>query len=267
MELKNLDGELATAVQEATMWSGEFDKLAASFMSGVSPDKTKARRVGGEIAQQGQKLKATLDELEGSADFQAREAYHTLEVMARRRNVVSMRAVEQLMNWQGQGLVAFADNRPLAPMPPSIDPQRIQGAAPRSPADQSIIEATLPNLLPFTESDFDAAEAREAVLLKGEFQRLCRDHKQLIGLGETFGGFDPVGKEFYLGQLEQIAFRWEELIDDAQRAGVDMNPAFVSMSKERLRRANMRPDEFRNMVEEVYDIFRNQAEKDKGIGS
>lgn len=266
MELRSTDQELANIVQEATKWSGEFDQLAASFMSGISPDKAKARRVGTEITQQGQKLKEVLDQLEFSKDFQAVEAYLTLESMANRTTALNFRSVEQLVTWQGQGLLAFAENKPLGPLPTGIDPATIKGASPgANPSGHIRLESGLARVLPFTEEAFDAAGGQEALLLKGEFERLCKEHKQLVGLGETYGDFDPAGKEFYLGQMAQIAFRWEELIDNAQLAGVALNPAFRAMSEEHLRRADLSADGFRALMEDVHDVLRDQANREKGI--
>uniref|UniRef100_A0A7S4PZU3 Uncharacterized protein n=1 Tax=Alexandrium monilatum TaxID=311494 RepID=A0A7S4PZU3_9DINO len=271
MELRSIDQELALVVSDATKWSGEFAQLASAFMSGVSPDKAKARTVGTEISRQGQKLRAVLDELEGSKDFQAMEAYHTLEVMARRTNAPSLRSVEQLVNWQGDGLLAFADGRPLGPLPPGVDPQSMAGAAPgpagASPTNRVVMDSGMPRVLPFTEADFDAVDSQESRLLKVEFQRLCKEHKQLIGLGETYGDFDSAGKEFYLGQMAQTAFRWEELIDEAQMAGIKVNSAFRAMSEDYLQRASLSADDFRKLVDDVHEIFRKQAEKEKGIGA
>jgi len=195
MALRSIDQELAAVVHEATKWSGEFARLAQAFSAGIAPDKEQARKVGTQIGEQGKKLKAILDEMEQSKDFQAMEAYYTLEVQARRAKAPSMRAIEQLVNWQAAGLIAFADGRPLAPMPPGVDPTAMQAAAPGTAGGDTktrvLYEPGTPRMLPFSEDDFDAVPGEAAAFLKAEFQRLSRDHRQLVGLGRPTETLTP----------------------------------------------------------------------------
>merc|ERR1719401_2281445 len=190
MENCNVDNALASVVADASRASVEFAQLAALFNAGITPDAKRARQVGATIGEQGARLKSILDELERSTDYQAKETYHTLELSARRQRVPSFRTVEQLVNWQANGLLSFAEGRPLAPMPAGVDPNAIAAVAPgavgASPQDRLVTQLALPRVLPFEAEDFDLASGAQANFLKAEYERLCRDHKQLIGLGETY---------------------------------------------------------------------------------
>jgi len=273
MQHRSLDKGLAQIVEESAITNLEFSQLASSVMAGIEPSKEKSRRVGTEMKRHGMKLRGLLDELETSKDFQAMEAYQTLEAMARRANLPGYRAVEQLMNWQGDGLIASADGRPPPPMPRGLDPGILSSTpgaitpADASPANRPTIDLGIGRFLPFSEAEFEAVETEESAALKAEFERLCRDHEQLVGLGETYGDFDPAGKEYYLGQMAQTAFRWEALMDDAQMAGISISPAFRDMSETYLGRSRLSPDDFRTILEEVHDFFQMQVDMEKGVGA
>merc|ERR1719401_1900742 len=256
MENCNVDNALASVVADASRASVEFAQLAALFNAGITPDAKRARQVGATIGEQGARLKSILDELESSTDFQAKETYHTLELTARRQRVPSFRTVEQLVNWQASGLVAFAEGRPLAPMPPGVDPEAIAkvapGAAGAAPQDRVVTSLTLPRVLPFQAEDFDEAPGTGARLLKGDFERLCREHQQLIGLGEKYGSFDAKGKQVYLDQVARLAPRWETLVEDARREGLTPSAGFRRVSEEYLRRAGLTPAGFRDFITDVH---------------
>ena len=186
---RSIDRELATVVAESSRHSGDFATLAASFGAGVPPDKAKAKQVGMAMAEQGKRLKVVLDELEKATDFQAKESYHVLEMKAQRLNMPTLRTMEQVVNWQADGLFAFAEGRPLAPMPAGVDAQALGAAAPgpagANPMQRNMFEPTLPRCLPFTLEDFDAAPDVIAGPLRSEFEKLVKDHDQLIGLGRS----------------------------------------------------------------------------------
>lgn len=270
MQARNIDRELAQVVSEATRHSGEFAQLAAMFSAGVAPDKAKARQVGTEIVRQGEKLKGVLDELEKSKDFQAIEAYHTLQLTAQRMKMPTLRTVEQVVSWQGYGLLAFADGRPLAPMPQGLDANALAASAPGAagadPQKRIFSEPSLPRSLPFMPQNFEGLPGPMVAGLRVEFGRLVREHEQLIGLGATYGDFDTAGKEFYLDQMAQVAFRWEELMLDARQEGIIPNPGFRAMSEEYLRRADMTPLEFQKLVSDVHQILRRNVAKEAAAG-
>lgn len=267
MRSRNIDSELAQLVSEATRHSGEFAQLAAAFGAGISPDKARARQVGTDIARQADKLKSVLDELEQSKDFQAMESYHTLQKTAQRLRMPTLRTVQQLVSWQGHGLLSFAENRPLSPMPAGVDAAALSAAAPGAaggmdPSKRMVFEPALPRALPFSLEDFDEAPGEEAKGLKVEFERLVREHEQLVGLGATFGDFDTAGKEFYLDQMSQVTFRWGELMDDAKRLGLVPSRGFQSLSEEYLGRAGLSARDYRQLVDEVHDTIRQQVAKE-----
>jgi len=273
METRNIDQELASVVSAASRESSEFAQLAAQFGAGISPDTRKAREVGQEIAQQGSRLKAILDEMEQSNDFQAIETYHTLEMTAKRMNMPTFRTVEQLVNWQAGGLLAFADGRPLAPMPPGVDPAAIAAVAPgdagSAPRERMFAELAMARSLPFEAEDFDdlpGGGSSEVQFLKADFQRLVKEHKQLVGLGETYGGFDTAGKEYYLNQMALIECRWEDVIRAARGVGLSPSEQFLATSKAYLNRAGFTATGFRELVAEVHGILRQQVAREAVTG-
>jgi len=263
MEGGALDNELAYVVSEATGQSGEFGMLATQVAAGIQPDPRRSKKVGMEMNQQGERLKGVLDKMETSTDFQAMEAYMTMELNARKVGAVSMRTVQALVTWQGQGLIAMADNQPMPPTPPGVDFAAVANAAPGTmggnPKERMFCQPALPRTLPFSAMEFDAVESEESQLLQVEYRKLVKDHQQLVGLGESFGDFDAAGKEYYLDQFAGITTRWKELFVSAREAGVRPSAGFQAFSKEYLR-ASLSPAAYFDLVQEVHSQIKQQVQ-------
>jgi len=266
MEGRGIDTELASIMAQATAQSGNFEQLAAQFSAGVSPDPSKVRAVADGMRYQGSALKEMLDGVEHSKDFQAIETYYTLEASARKNNVPSFRTVERFVNWQGDGLVAFSQGLPLPPLPFGVDPVALQSSVQDARA-QNRVHNLNPNLvreLPYHDADFEG-KGLAADEVKAVYEKLIHDQKDLVGLGETYGDFDPAGKDYYLTQIEQLPGRWEKLMKKAQKAGINPNPRFMSYSYEYLQRAGLTARQFTSLVKDVYWELRKQVEVEKAM--
>lgn len=269
MEQGSLDSQLARVVGDATMESGDFALLAAQAAAGIPPDPRKSKVVGQRLVDQGQRLKKVLDDMELAQDFQAVESYYTMEFTARNVGTTSMRVVEKLMTWQGQGLMSMADGRPPPPFPPGLDPAVLASAASAapgpagsSPRERVCYDPALPRSLPFTDSEFDAVPSEHSASVKAEYEKLVQDHQNLVKLGETYGSLDNAGKQFYLDESAAIKLRWQNLFANAGRAGVKVTPLYEAYSEELLKRSNLSVTSFLNLVETVHRELRRKADQE-----
>lgn len=77
--------------------------------------------MGFDLKEQGQQLRRLLDAMEESSDFQVLEAYHVMEMKAKKMGAPSARTVEQMTSWQGAGIMAEADGMMVPPPPIGAD--------------------------------------------------------------------------------------------------------------------------------------------------
>lgn len=45
--------------------------------------------------------------------------------------------------------------------------------------------------------------------VSSRYEKLCRDHAALVQMGESYGGYDPLGKLAFLDALEAVEERWD----------------------------------------------------------
>merc|ERR1719436_2099106 len=129
-----------------------------------------------------------------------------------------------------------------------------------------LFESALPRTLPFIPDDFEGSASPDATHLKLEYDRLAKEHEQLIGLGATYGDFDTAGKEYYLDQVAQISFRWQELMEDARKIGITPSEGFKGLSEEYLSRAQLNTQSFMALMDGVHEELRQQVAKEAAQG-
>ena len=56
--------------------------------------------------------------------------------------------------------------------------------------------------------------------VSSRYEKLCRDHAALIRMGESYGGYDPLGKLAFLDALEAVEKRWDPPVRASASASV-----------------------------------------------
>eukprot|EP00929_Paragymnodinium_shiwhaense_P091162 TRINITY_DN51198_c0_g2_i1.p1 TRINITY_DN51198_c0_g2~~TRINITY_DN51198_c0_g2_i1.p1 ORF type:complete len:384 (-),score=90.14 TRINITY_DN51198_c0_g2_i1:16-1167(-) len=259
MEQRNVDQEMAAAIMKAQIGAGKFQVMMQSFAAGIPPDKGQARDVGQQMSDRAQELKRILDTLQTSRDFQAIETFYAMETTAELKQITSSRAVQRLLQWQADGLLAYSKGLPMPPPPMGLQQQVQAGSAGLQASGGGGI---LERILPFTEEDFESALNKDQVpLLKAEYERLQEDHEELIRQGETYGEQENIGKLSFLDNMDAILERWEEFMLAAAKAGLEPGLLFSKTSSEYLKRAGLAPIGYKDLVREVLNRMRADVQR------
>lgn len=232
------------------------------------PDEKSVSEAAREVGLKVQQFKEFLDKLEGSKDFQVLERFQEQELLALNRKGMSYRNWERATRWTVENVEAMIAGRPMPPQPPGLVlPKNSLQGRPKSMPDDSTSKPKPSEVsaLPFTEADFDAVPGEEAKALKDDFLKLVQDHKQTLQLGHSYGDFDPSGKQYFLSQMMQIAWRWEDLIEEAQDADIAVDQVYAEKSKRRKRNWGYSAHDYKKLVEDVNTLFRTQSERDQFI--
>mmetsp|Transcript_45108 Transcript_45108/g.102453 ORF Transcript_45108/g.102453 Transcript_45108/m.102453 type:complete len:136 (-) Transcript_45108:85-492(-) len=103
-------------------------------------------------------------------------------------------------------------------------------------------------------------DALEGEVVREEFEKLSRDHEQLIKMGENYGSFDRAGKVMFLDQVEAVESRWEVFMARFKLMG-KLNPEYMSQAEAYLQKVSMTPNEFRDILKQAHNIMREDAER------
>merc|ERR1719189_635014 len=153
----------------------------------------------------------------------------------------------KLLRFQVDCMRAFAEGT-LPPPPPS----GVDFTMPKQSARDMFARQTM-DAEPFDPSVF------KSDVVKEEYEGLCRDHRQLIKMGENFGTFDPLGKLAFLDQLEAIEGRWDIFFGRLGLTG-DLNPEYKEQSEQFLKGMGLGASQFREVLRGAHAAMRRDAE-------
>jgi len=245
----------------------EMAKIQLDAQLGKEPDPGKVRELAGEMDKAYTQWEVLVTKLRNSEDFQSREYYMLTQCHLKRQNK-SFDQVGLMVKFQIDCMQAFASGSP-PPMPPlGLDLSMPEEGGPSPAAAMGAAEITAE---PFTgrESLFESDVVRE------EYGALCRDHQQLIKMGETYGTFDPLGKIAFLDQLERVeddddgerrreTERWDIFYGRCSLQG-GLNPDFREQCEAYLASLGLPRGEFRNLLSKAHKALRKEAEVERGL--
>mmetsp|Transcript_53775 Transcript_53775/g.136458 ORF Transcript_53775/g.136458 Transcript_53775/m.136458 type:complete len:383 (-) Transcript_53775:19-1167(-) len=255
----NFHAEMVQIIGRSEEYSYEFAEIVRIANLGMIPEKGKCRNVGIKMRNLGQALMDVLDRMEDSEDYQQIEAYILMDLTSK-KTTAPMKDIALVMLWQAECLLALADQRPPPAMPEDLDISKFpEGAAGGG---------GMPDLSPTLSMPFDAEQFQEsanpdAPRLQGVYERLCGEHEKLISLGEGFANFDARGKEYYLDQMSQVIFKWQELFEGCERAGILPTEEYQACSETYQKNTGRPPAGYLALVEEVLEVFRDLVDQEK----
>jgi Domain of unknown function (DUF1825) len=256
----------------------EMSRLQEDFFAGKTPEMDRLLRVAEELEREVENWLQLMARLRLSGDFQTREYSKLTQAHLGQFNTTT-ESVSETVRWQAACLRAMATNT-APPFPPAslnlaqmmeFVQQQDPSAAAAASGPPSTAVAGGPNLSAMMaapkiqDTPFDAnCKAFESPTVREEYERLCRDHSQLIELGSTYATFDPLGKLAFLDEIEKIQDRWDVFFARFQLMGV-LNRRYVQQCDEFL--ASMRMDEaqYRDLLQRSHDLMRKEAEEERNL--
>ena len=198
-----------------------------------------------------------------STDFQSREYAH----MTQAHLLTYTDSVEDLaasMKWQAACLRAMANNESPPLPPPGVNFNKLLQAAQddTSPSIGTMM-ATAERL---TAKPFRGDEAifESSPLVKHEFEQLCRDHQHLVDFGGNYGNFDPLGKLYFLDEIQKIHERWDVFFARASLMEmIDSN--YTRQVHDFLEAMDLNETTYRQQLDEAHQIMRRAAEKERNM--
>jgi hypothetical protein len=239
----------------------EMARLQLDMQIGQMPDPERLRKVAVGIDAAVDDWENLLTRLKISSDFQTRE-YAKLTQAHLASHGQNANEIAVMMRWQSKCMLAISQNRP-PPFPPAgVDVMKMMSEAKKSeekgkiaPSMTQMATAEKITSTPFTGDE--PAFKEETVKL--EYEALCRDHNDLIGLGASYATFDPVGKLAYLDQIEAIGERWDIFFARFSLLG-QLNQDFVKQCNGFLDSMGLDEQGFRGLLKDTHDIMRKDAE-------
>ena len=226
---------------------------------GNTPDPEKLRNIAAEIEESVEDWENLITRLRISNDFQTRE-YAKLTQAHLDSHGQTSNEIAKVMKWQSQCLYAMADNQPPPLPPPDVDIMKLMQTAEdkKPPSIAGMTNAEYINTTPFngSESAFDSPVVRE------EYEKLCRDHNQIIEMGGKYSSFDPLGKIAYLDMVEGIEERWDVFFARFSLMG-SLNQQFVKECNAFLESMGLDEGEFRVLLSEAHRLMREDAEAER----
>jgi len=262
LEAGPLGEEMEFSVEFAPRFALEFSRMQLEMQAGGTPDKAKMIQLADDLTKAADKTSTALKRMQMSTDFQAREFYKMTEAFALRKGE-TINWMGPLMRWQADGMRAFANGLPPPPPPPGIDMDKVAEQQ-KASQQQTLVGQGKPEIidvLPFTGSE----EAFKSETVKKEYEELCRDHSNLIKMGERYGGFDPAGKIAFLDAVQDIEDRWDVFYARFSLLGA-LNPEFKKQISAYLESMGISPAEYREVLREAHDIMRKDAEAERVRG-
>jgi len=244
--------------EQAPDFATDMAKVQSDMQIGGQPDKALLFRVADGIDQAVDQWETLLAQLKSSGDFQTIE-YRKLVDVHLSKHGVTPTSISSMMRWQGRCMRALALNSP-PPMPPTdLDLASMMnnaGGKESTPSLNRMTNAQKITSCPFNESAFKNEAIRD------EFEKLCRDHNELIESGAKYSEFDPKDKIIFVGQIEEIEDRWDifytrfSLMDE-------LNPDFVEQCNDFLESMNLNEKEYRKLLKGAHIAMQKNAEREE----
>jgi len=261
-----MEPRMEALTEKGPQFATEMARLQAELMAGNQPDPEKLQQWADDMDAAVEQWTVLVQRLNLSKDFQTRE-YALLCKAHLQSHDTSTSQIASLMRWQADCLRAMARHQPPPLPPPDVDLTKmmdLQASSP-NPSEQKRPPslAAMTAAEPITEPPFTGHEpAFESEMVQSEHEQLCRDHRQLIELGEKYDDFDPLGKLCYLDQVEKIHERWEVFLARFQLLGA-LNPVYLQECKAFLASLGLDEEQYRELLGQAHAWMREEAEAER----
>ncbi|KAL7566004.1 hypothetical protein ACA910_011024 [Epithemia clementina (nom. ined.)] len=255
-----LDAPVEELTVEGPQFATAFSRIKLDLDLGNTPDKDQVLEAADKLKRSVAKWEATTNTMRNSCDFQIREFAKLAEAHIAKYGE-SIDNVVAGLKWQADCLRAMANQDAPPPPPPGLDLGKMlaaaqnQGSSPPSMVGLSAAER-------ITATPFSGDEpAFESPTVKEEFESLCQDHNNLIQLGAQYGKFDPVGKLYFLDEIEKIEERWDIFFARFSLMKA-INPKYVRQCNEFLKSMKMDEKDYRKLLKQCHDLLRQEADRE-----
>ena len=254
--------------EKGPKFATETARLQAELMAGNQPDPEKLQKWADDMDATVEQWTVLVQRLNLSQDFQTRE-YALLCKAHLLSHDTSTSQIASLMRWQAECMRAMARNQP-PPMPPSdVDLTKMMDLATQDPSATGQQPKQPPSIAAMTaaeaitEPPFTGNEpAFASEMVQSEHEQLCRDHRQLIEFGEKYDEFDPLGKLYYLDEVEKIQERWEVFFARFQLLGA-LNPVYIQQCNAFLASMGLDEEQYRELLGKAHELMREEAEAER----
>jgi len=231
-----------------------MNKFETSVQSGQRMDGEEGLELARELRAANEMWLSSNFRMRNSEDFQALEFYKMTEAKMIREGL-SMEMLEALMKWQPDMMDALFAGRSPPPPPPGLDQAKMQAVGTKMSSLLGSASTPPPRTTPFS------IEAMESDVVRAELEKLTHDHENLIGFGQGYRGFDPLGKQAFLEQIALIEDRWKVFMGRFQLLGA-LNPEFVRESEAFLRSGGLTVDNFNDLMDDTHRLMREDADRE-----
>jgi hypothetical protein len=239
----------------------EMTKIQLDMSIGEMPDPERLHRVADGLEQAVDQWESLVARLRLSSDFQTRE-YAKLTQAHLQSHGMTVDGIASMIRWQAGCMRAMANNTP-PPMPPAhMDLEQLMNNNQQreKPSITAMAAAETITVSPFSKN----SPAFEAPNVKQEHDTLCRDHRNLIEFGAKYDSFDPLGKFYYLDEIEKIEDRWDVFFTRFKLMG-QLDATYLQQCDRFLASMGMNEEEYRKLLKQSHALMREEAEAERNL--
>ena len=238
----------------------EMSRFQLDLQMGQTPDPNRLKKVAEGIDAAVDQWENLITRLRLSQDFQTRE-YAKLTQAHLSDHGVTIEGIGNMMRWQSGCMRAMANNLPPPMPPPDLDLTKMMNGAnannpPPSVSAMSQAEQITSNPFEGNEKAFESSQVKE------EYEKLCRDHMNLIEFGGKYDTFDPLGKLRFLDEIEKIEERWDIFFSRFSLMGA-LNKEYIEQCNAFLSGMGMDEEKYRKLLKTAHRIMREDAEAER----
>lgn len=237
----------------------EMARLQLDMQMGQTPDKDRLLTVADDLDAAVSDWENLVTRLRLSQDFQTRE-YAKLTQAHLDNHGETVENIASVMRWQAGCMRAMANQTPPPMPPPGIDLQKMMEQANDKdrPSITAMTAAEQITATPFTGNE----PAFESPTVKEEYEKLCRDHVSLIEFGSKYDGFDPLGKLYYLDEIEKVEERWDVFFARFSLMGA-LNKQYIRQCNNFLAGMGMNEEDYRKLLKKCHQMMRDDADAER----
>ncbi|GAX27793.1 hypothetical protein FisN_13Hh100 [Fistulifera solaris] len=241
----------------------EMTKIQLDMSIGEMPDPERLHRVADGLEQAVDQWESLVARLRLSSDFQTRE-YAKLTQAHLQSHGMTVDGIASMIRWQAGCMRAMANNTP-PPMPPAnMDLEQLMNNSNQQqrekPSITAMAAAEAITATPFSKN----SPAFDAPNVKQEHDALCRDHRNLIEFGAKYDSFDPLGKLYYLDEIEKIEDRWDVFFTRFKLMG-QLDATYLQQCDRFLASMGMNEEEYRKLLKQSHALMRAEAEAERNL--
>ena len=272
---QSFDDRMERMSANTPTFAAEMSRLQLDLQFGRMPDPERLQSAANNLEYEVDEWERLLMRLRLASDFQTREYAKLTQAHLASYNT-SVETIALSMKWQASCMRAMAENQMPPPPPPGLDvfelmekqqqkqqqQQPEDGTAGMPPSVTSMAMAESITAAPFAQD----SSAFESPTVQNEYERLCQDHMNLIEFGGKYGNFDPLGKLYYLDEIDKIQDRWDIFYARFQLMGL-LNPKFVQQCNAFLSSMNLTEDRYRQLLDQCHILMREEAEAERNLAA